>query len=140
MSCQQPFTLMWTSAQELKAKKAEMARLRIQLQQAENRNIALQRAAAEREQQRRESEDFEAMKLRVLQLERLVADKAVADPAAVGLSCLAPRLACHSCPLQRVSIEHHRWLLACFRGQGTPLAANLRADDRRMISCGVKAR
>ncbi|CAK0770289.1 hypothetical protein CVIRNUC_003752 [Coccomyxa viridis] len=69
-------------AEELKAKKAEMARLRIQLQQAENRNIALQRAAAEREQQRRESEDFEAMKLRVLQLERLVADKAVADPAA----------------------------------------------------------
>ena len=77
-----------------------MARLRIQLQQAENRNIALQREAAERERKRLESEEFEAMKLRVLQLERLVAEKAVADPAAVGLSCLRGRLACHFCMWQ----------------------------------------
>ena len=78
-----------------------MARLRIQLQQAENRNIALQREAAERERKRRESEEFEAMKLRVLQLERLVAEKAVADPAAVGLPCLTTRPACLSCNWQK---------------------------------------
>ena len=77
-----------------------MARLRIQLQQAENRNIVLQHEAAERERKRRESEEFEAMKLRVLQLERLVAEKAVADPAAVGLPSLAPRLAWLSCTWQ----------------------------------------
>lgn len=69
--------------QELKAKRAEMARLQIQLQQAENRNIKLAQEAAERERKRKEAEDFEAMKLRVLQLERLVTEKAQVDPAAV---------------------------------------------------------
>ncbi len=77
--------------QELKAKRAEMARLRIQLQQAENRNIKLAQEAAERERKRLEAEEFEAMKLRVLQLERLVTEKALVDPAAVRLSnCVRP--------------------------------------------------
>ena len=80
--------------QELKAKRAEMARLRIQLQQAENRNIKLAQEAAERKRKRRDAEDFEAMKLRVLQLERLVADKAVVDPAAVRRLLRPHRLAC----------------------------------------------
>ena len=78
--------------QELKAKKAEMARLRIQLQQAENRNIKLAQEAAERERKRREAEEFEAMKLRVLQLEHLVAEKALVDPAAVRLMLLMQML------------------------------------------------
>ena len=69
--------------QELKAKRAEMARLRIQLQQAENRKIKLVQEAAERERKLKEAEEFEAMKLRVLQLERLVAEKAVVNPAVV---------------------------------------------------------
>lgn len=59
--------------QELKAKKLEMAKLQIALQQAENRKNQLLRAAAERSQKQRELEDFEAMKLRVLQLEKMVA-------------------------------------------------------------------
>ncbi len=69
--------------QELKAKKAEMARLRIQLQQAENRNIKLAQEAAERERKRKESAEFEVMKQKVLQLERLVAENAAINPSVV---------------------------------------------------------
>ena len=61
------------ATQEVKAKKLEMAKLQIALQQAENRKNQLLRAAAERSHKQRELEDFEAMKLRVLQLERMVA-------------------------------------------------------------------
>ena len=117
----------------------EMARLRIQLQQAENRNIVLQHEAAERERIRREGEEFEAMKLRVLQLERLVADKAVADPAAVGLLCLTTRLDCLSCTLQKPLLvsQMATGLLSC---TNHPTGCKVRGQiDRRMINCGVQA-
>ncbi len=68
--------------QELKAKKLEMAKLQIALQQAENRKNQLLRAAAERSQKQRELEDFEAMKLRVLQLEKMVAAASAAPSKA----------------------------------------------------------
>ena len=71
-------------AQELKAKKLEMAKLRVQLQQAENRNIMLKREAEERERKAKEAAEFEAMKLRVQQLEVLVAENAAINPAKVG--------------------------------------------------------
>jgi hypothetical protein len=70
-------------AQELKVKKLEMAKLRIQLQQAENRNIMLKREAEERERKANEAAEFEAMKLRVRQLELLVAENAATNPAKV---------------------------------------------------------
>lgn len=72
--------------QELKAKRLEMAKLQIQLQQAENRkNQALFAgvvAADERARKQREAEEFEAMKLRVMQLEKLVAAAAPASAPA----------------------------------------------------------
>jgi hypothetical protein len=80
-------------AQELKAKKLEMAKLRIQLQQAENRNIILKREAEERNRKAKEAAEFEAMKLRVQQLELLVAENAAINPAKV-------RPLLKACPLE----------------------------------------
>lgn len=71
--------------QELKAKKLEMARLQIKLQQMENRKNQLLLAAEERARKQREAAEFEAMKLRVMQLEQLVATSSAAA-AAVGTS------------------------------------------------------
>ncbi len=72
--------------QELKAKKLQMAALKIKLQQAENRRTVLLLAAQERARKEAEAAEFEAMKQRVLQLEKMVA----ASAAAVAGATIAP--------------------------------------------------
>lgn len=76
--------------QELKAKKLEMARLQIKLQQMENRKNMLLLAAEERARKQREAAEFEAMKLRVMQLEQMVAASTAAAAGAPGTQVLIP--------------------------------------------------
>ena len=78
-------------AQELKAKKLEMARLQIALQAAENRRNKALMADAERARRAREAEEFAAMKARMAHLERLVV-AAATSAAALPVVSAAPGL------------------------------------------------
>ncbi len=89
---------MHAAAQELKAKKLEMARLQIALQGAENRRNQALLAAEARARKAAEAREFAAMKARMAQLERLVAAAAAAGaalpPRAVRCAALTRDRAC----------------------------------------------